>query len=262
MWSDHTTLKESAVTGARQRTHERVVGHIEDELRAGRLHVGSRISGERALADTLGVSRASVREGLRVLEAMGLVRTSVGSGPESGAVVVADTAAAMTSALRLHLASTSLPVSDVVETRLLIETWAIRQAARRQDGGALARAAELLETMKDPTLDAEAFHQLDAEFHLTLARAAGNEVVASIMTSLRGAIHEYVMAAVSMLPDWPSVAAKLRRQHRALLGAVQAGDGERAARLVAAHIEGFYTMAMRNDKGHPKRSPAERPSAG
>src|SRR5947208_4801920 len=105
-----------------------VLRHVEAELAAGRIRVGDRLPGERALATQLGISRASVREGIRVLDAMGVIRTAVGSGPDAGAVVVADTAAGITSALRLHLASNTLPVADVVRTRVLLETWAAGEA--------------------------------------------------------------------------------------------------------------------------------------
>jgi len=214
-----------------------VLRHVEDELASGRLRVGDRLPGERTLGSQLGISRASVREGIRVLEAMGVIRTAVGSGPDAGAVVVADTAAGITSALRLHLASSALPVADVVGTRLLLETWAVREAARRRDEPPLEAAQALLDAM-DGTEAVEEFLRLDAEFHVTLSRAAGNAVIAAIMTSLRGAIHGYVLAAAP--GDWAPMARRLRRQHRNVLAAVRVGDGDRAARLVARHIEGFY----------------------
>lgn len=214
-----------------------VLRHVEGELASGRLRVGDRLPGERALGTQLGISRASVREGIRVLEAMGVIRTAVGSGPDAGAVVVADTAAGITSALRLHLASNTLPVVDLVRTRLLLEGWAVREAARRGDEPMLDAAQALLDDMND--VDAvEEFLRLDAEFHVTLSRATGNTVVAAIMTSLRGAIHDYVRAAAPA--DWAPTARRLRRQHRNVLAAVRAGDGDRAARLVERHIEGFY----------------------
>ncbi|HEY3713769.1 MAG TPA: FCD domain-containing protein [Jatrophihabitantaceae bacterium] len=214
-----------------------VLRHVEDELAAGRLHVGDRLPGERALGTQLGISRPSVREGIRVLEAMGVIRTAAGSGPDAGAVVVADTSAGITSALRLHLASSTLPVADVVRTRVLLETWSVREASRRRDPEQLAEARTLLDAM-DADLTVEDFLLLDAEFHVTLCRAAGNAVVAAIMTSLRDAIHGYVLAAAP--PDWAPMARRLRRQHRNVLDAVRAGDGERAARLVARHIERYY----------------------
>jgi GntR family transcriptional repressor for pyruvate dehydrogenase complex len=98
--------------------------------------------------------------------------------------------------------------------------------------------------MDDRRLTPEEFHRLDAEFHVALATATGNAVVAAIMTSLRGAIHDYVMAAVPALPDWAAMARRLRREHRALLAAVESGDAEEAQRRVVRHIEGFYRAAL------------------
>jgi GntR family transcriptional repressor for pyruvate dehydrogenase complex len=64
------------------------------------------------------------------------------------------------------------------------------------------------------------------------------------MTSLRSAIHGYVLAAVPNLPDWEAVAVGLRAEHRGILAAVRGGEPERAASLVTAHIRGFYRAAQ------------------
>jgi GntR family transcriptional repressor for pyruvate dehydrogenase complex len=222
------------------RTHERVLEHLESELASGRLGVGDRLPGERAMAEQLAVSRPSVREALRVLEAMGIIKTSVGSGPDAGASVVADTAAGMSSVLRLHLASSTLPVADLVQTRTLLESWSVREAARHGDAVPLAAAAGLLDAMDADGLAPEEFLLLDAQFHVTLAQATGNAVVAAIMTSLRAAIHSYVLTSSSALPDWPTMARRLRREHRGILAAITSGRQEKAARAVVRHIEGFY----------------------
>jgi GntR family transcriptional regulator, transcriptional repressor for pyruvate dehydrogenase complex len=111
------------------RTHERVLAHLEDGIAAGRWPLGARLPGERALAEELGVSRPSVREAMRILEALGLVRSGVGSGPDAGAIVVDRPAAGLGTAVRLHVATGTLPVTDVVATRAALETWAMRQAA-------------------------------------------------------------------------------------------------------------------------------------
>ena len=216
------------------RTHERVLARIEADLAAGRWALGERLPAERALAEELGVSRPSVREALRVLEAMGIVRTAVGSGPDAGATVVDRPAAGLGAAVRLHVASGTLAVRDVVERRVLLETWAVRAA------GALAEAGALLDRMDDPTLPAADFRELDATFHVLLVRLAGNALVEAVMTGLRGAIESYVAAGSAPLPSWERTAARRRAEHRAVLGAVAGGDGERAARAVRAHIEGFY----------------------
>lgn len=225
------------------KTYELVLRQIEADLAAGRLRLGDRLPGERAMAGLLGVSRPSVREAIRVLEAMGVVRTAAGSGPEAGAVIVAEPASPLTATLRLHLATSHLPMGDIVQTRVLLESWAVREAAGRAQPEQLAAAGQLLEAMDDADLPRERFHLLDAEFHVALAALAGNVLVSTIMASLREAIHGYVVAAAADLPDWENTADALRHQHRAVLAAIAAGDGERAASLVAEHIEGFYRDA-------------------
>ncbi|UKJ63768.1 FadR family transcriptional regulator [Cellulosimicrobium cellulans] len=241
------------------RTHERVLARIEADLATGRWALGERLPAERALAEELGVSRPSVREAIRVLEAMGIVRTAVGSGPDAGATVVDRPAAGLGAAVRLHVASGTLAVRDVVETRVLLETWAARAAAERivagpgagQEGAdpekgardvteALAAAGALLDRMDDPALAAAEFRELDASFHVLLVRLAGNPLVEAVMTGLRGAIESYVADGSATLPSWERTAARLRTEHRAVLAAVVEGDGDRAAREVRAHIEGFY----------------------
>ena len=63
--------------------------HIESRLLSGELRPGDHLPPERQLAADLGVARSSVREAIRVLEVLGLVRTATGSGPNAGAIIVA-----------------------------------------------------------------------------------------------------------------------------------------------------------------------------
>lgn len=225
------------------KTYELVLGQIEGELSAGRLRLGDRLPGERVLAGQLGVSRPSVREAIRVLEAMGVVRTAVGSGPDAGAVIVAEPSSPLATTLRLHLATSHLPMGDIVQTRVLLESWAVREAAGAAQPAHLDAAERLLDAMDDPELPRERFHVLDAEFHVALAALAGNVLISTIMAALREAIHGYVMAAAPNLPDWPATVTRLRHEHRAVLTAIADGDGARAAELVIAHIDGFYREA-------------------
>lgn len=227
------------------RTHERVLAQIEADLAAGRWELGERLPGERALADEFEVSRPSVREALRILEAAGIVRTAVGSGPTAGAVVVDRPAVGLAMAVRLHVASGALPVQDVVATRVLLETWVMRAAADRfrageVDGKSLDGARELVDAMDEPGLKPDEFVVHDQEFHLEFARIAGNQVVEAFMLGLRGAISEYVADRMMRMSDWPTSSARLVAEHIGILEAVAVGDGVTASRLVREHIEEFY----------------------
>ncbi|HJV99628.1 MAG TPA: FCD domain-containing protein [Arthrobacter sp.] len=223
------------------RTHQLVLHWIEGQLSEGKLAVGGRLPAERTLAEQLQVSRTSVREAIRILEAMGVVRAGVGSGPEAGTVVISDPTAALGSALRLHVATQHLPVSDIVQTRVLLESWAASHA--RPDSPELTGAARLLEEMDADGMAVDEFLALDVRFHLALADAAGNAVVSAMMGSLRESITGYASRLTANLPDWDATASRLRAEHHEILEAIRNDDGERAAKLVAAHIEGYYREA-------------------
>src|SRR5919202_3143584 len=163
-----------------ERTHEAVLRHVECLLLAGELAPGDRLPAERVLAEQLGVSRPTVREALKVLEALGVV-ASPGSGRGSASVVVTRPGAAMGAALRLHVAAAGLPVADLVETRVLLESASVAALARRvatEGDGVLARPRALLAAMAEPALPAGEFHALDSAFHVAIADAAGNAVTA------------------------------------------------------------------------------------
>lgn len=222
------------------RTHELVLQWIETQLSSRELTLGGRLPSERMLAEQLKVSRTSVREGIRILEAMGVVRAGVGSGADAGTVVIAEPGIALGSALRLHVATSHFPVADIVQTRVLLESWTATHA--RADSPALSVAAGLLEQM-ETVRDTEEFLGLDVRFHFALAEAAGNAVVTAIMGSLREAIQGYAGRLTANLPDWEATSARLRCEHREILSAIQDADATRAAILVTAHIEGYYKEA-------------------
>ncbi|KQS63561.1 FadR/GntR family transcriptional regulator [Modestobacter sp. Leaf380] len=223
------------------RATEIVLRHVEDQLQDGSLLVGMRLPGERALAEQCGVSRGSVREALQVLAAMGVVRRSVGSGADAGAVLIAEPLAPLSSALRLHVATRAFPVADVVETRVMLESGAVAAAARA--GAPLDGVLELLAAMEDRALDVRAFLHLDAQLHVAMAELSGNVLVGAVMASLRSSIETYVQASVPHVADWDSLLDRLRREHRGVVEAIAAADPDAAADLVSRHIRGFYASS-------------------
>ena len=213
--------------------------HIEARLLAGDLGPGDHLPPERQLAADLGVSRSSVREALRVLEVLGLVRTATGSGPSAGAVIVASPEGGLSAVMRLQVAAHGFPIADVVEARLVVEPAIAAHLAAR-DIRDLGQASALLDAMDVPELDPAEFLALDARFHVALAEASGNTVLSSTMAGLRDSIEGYVLAAVPNLPSWWATSARLRAEHRGIVRAIEEGDGADAARRLHAHVAGYY----------------------
>ena len=220
-----------------------VLESIESELLAGGLKPGDRLPGERALATGLGVGRSSVREAIRVLEVLGLIRTRTGSGPEAGAIVVATPSGGMSALMRLQVAANGFPISDIVKTRLLLETSTVGALATQIASGSgtdLSKSAQLLDAMDAAELSEDEFLQLDAQFHLALAEASGNLVVAAMMAGLRNSIEGYVRAAVPRLASWAETCRRLRAEHRSILGAITAGEATDAVAGIHEHITRYY----------------------
>ncbi|WP_425843734.1 FadR/GntR family transcriptional regulator [Agrococcus sp. TSP3-2-1] len=220
------------------KTHERVMAWVTEELQSGRLSIGDHLPGERALAEALGISRGSLREALRVLEALGTIRTSTGSGPRSGTILTAAPEQALALALSMQLATRHVEHRHIYEARLLLESWSAEHAELGERD--LAAAEALLDRMDDPELAVPDFLELDAEFHVTIARAAHNPLLSTLMDALRTSIADHTRERAEALPDWKATAVRLRSEHRGILERLRANDRDGAAERIQAHIRGYY----------------------
>ncbi|SFS11616.1 transcriptional regulator, GntR family [Agrococcus baldri] len=220
------------------RVHETVMRWVTAELQSGRLAIGDHLPGERALAETLQISRGSLREALAVLEAIGTIRTSTGSGPRSGTILTAAPGQALSLSINLQLATRHVEHGHVLDVRLLLETWAAEHADL--EAGDWQAAELLLDRMDDAELPLADFLVLDAEFHTALARTASNPLISTLMDALRTSISDHTLARARAIPDWATTAARLRAEHRGIYERLRADDREGAAELLRAHIRGYY----------------------
>jgi DNA-binding FadR family transcriptional regulator len=226
-----------AVPDSELRAWQVVLERIEGDLREGRLAPGDRLTPERELAAQLGVGRSSVREAIRVLEVLGVVRTATGSGPSAGAMIVTTPRGGLAAFLRLQVAANGFRLDDVVRTRIVLE-GDVAETLAASDAD-LAEIHDILDAMDADALRREDFLALDARFHQALAEASGNAVVAAMMAGLRSSIESYTQSGAALLDDWESTSARLREEHRAIVTAVADGDARGARDRVRAHIAGY-----------------------
>ena len=130
-----------------RRAFEDILLQLEQSLTSNDLAAGDRLPPERELAATFNVSRASVREALRVLEALGLVR--VRRGADNGAVFLERPNNALEPLFRFHLALEHASVENLIEFRTVIETWTVQAAAELRQPGPLADAEAAFAGMKE-----------------------------------------------------------------------------------------------------------------
>jgi DNA-binding GntR family transcriptional regulator len=177
--------------------------------------------GELALA--VGVSRTPVREALLRLQADGLVRLL----PKRGALV---------------LSVTSAEVADVLETRRLIESFAIRKAVTNGGNDLVARLRAHLDRMRSAmrAKDARGYVEADRDFHEQIVAATGNEILSSVYRSLRD--RQLRMGVVNLLVEGSGDvdAARMRvniTDHEAIVAAVAARSLRAGEAAVTAHLD-------------------------
>ena len=222
-------------------TDRKILQWLENELFDGTLVLGQELPSERRIASAIGAGRNATHEALKNLETMGIVRFYEGKRRQPVAQLVREPAAIAGPGLKLHMATADYPLRDIVHTRVLLETWAVRRAD--PESPSMRELAAIIEQMDREDLSLKDFHHLEVSFHTALTRLAGNTLITGLLIGLRDSIYEYTMSLVGYVPLWSNTATRLRAEHKAIYHAIEAGDRELAARMVAEHIEGHYLEA-------------------
>jgi DNA-binding FadR family transcriptional regulator len=226
-----------------RRTFEQILLQVEEAIINGTLTPGDRLPPERDLAQTFNVSRASVREALRVLEMFGVITARKGTGADSGSIVAASAQNGLESALRLHVGLLRIPTKDMMEVRAVLEQQAARGAAEHVDDKMTARLHEIVAGMRAATGIVE-FNELDTEFHVEIARVSGNALLPVLMEALRGTMRRAMLEGFEQLMDWRAERDHLVGEHERMVGFIEAGDQEAAAAAMQGHVVRFYRHVM------------------
>jgi len=219
---------------------EHVVTYVEERIVRGEYVVGTHLPAERELAQLVGVSRAAVREAVRTLQASGVVRSTVGAGGTGGTTITGVPHRALTQLLRLHVALANFPTEDVTEVRVVLERLSVRLACRNISPDDLAAIGRTVDAMDDDSLTTEVFNDLDTDFHVAVANAAGNRLASDLTIAIRESMRLPILSGLAALDDWTVVRATLRAEHHAILDAITAEEAEEAVRLMDMHIRGAY----------------------
>jgi GntR family transcriptional repressor for pyruvate dehydrogenase complex len=227
-----------APAGIERVEHVPVYGLVVDQLRRA-IHSGAfvpddKFPPERELSKQLGVSRASVREAIRVLEGEGYVETRRGA---SGGIIVLDRA--QTEDRLAEVIRTKLPeIEQAIDFRLAVECSAARLAAVRRTDDDLASLRAAFATMAS-SRETRRFRAADSAFHQGIARAARNDWMERSIADARA----FLWMTVDEVAE--NVFRTAQVHHGQILNAIESGDPEAAERHVAAHIELTRTDLIR-----------------
>ncbi len=214
-----------------------VVDGIKRMILEGSIGAGGRLPVEADLAELLGVSRGSLREGVRALSAMGVLESRQGSGTYVTGLEPSTLMAPLSFIVELHGGRDTV---DLHTVRRILETAAAQAAARLITPEQLERAEQYLATADalagTGTAGAEAYIEADLGFHHVIAEASGNAVLSALIDALGDRTQRIRM--------WRAIVdAEVSRgavtDHRAILNDLRAGDSERAGVHMAEHLFGI-----------------------
>jgi GntR family transcriptional repressor for pyruvate dehydrogenase complex len=223
----------------RTRSSDDVVVQVKDAIIAGRLKSGERLPNERELCRVFGVSRSTLREGLRTLEALGVIEIRPGA---AGGIFASEPQGD-------HLGE------ELAEFRVSFEGETARWAAQRAADDDVARLKELAdrftELAREPVdaLPWRVLVEIDLAFHEALADASKNAVRVAIMLGIHRALHE---ASSSLAPRMTADARReIGTELRQIASAVAAHDPSRAARHTRSHVKKFSDLerAVQEERG-------------
>lgn len=221
--------------------HRKILRWLENELFEGNIQLGQDLPSDSEIARAIGVGRSRTREALRTLEDMDLVQLYNGRGKEILVHLSDEPASAASAALRLHMSSSRYPTRDLVQTRILLESWAIARIDPKT--ASFAEMDEVLAQMEDFDLSIRDFLELLLTFHHQVMRCGGNELLVGLLASVRQPSFESMLSLVGRMPLWSSAVERLRAESRAIAEALKAGDAATARAMVIGQLRGMYSDA-------------------
>jgi GntR family transcriptional repressor for pyruvate dehydrogenase complex len=216
-----------------RKAYEQVYDQLRELIIRGELPRGERLPGEIVLARDFGVSRGTVREALRALEAHKLIRTA--KGASGGSFVTLPTVDHVSDFLEANISLLSeandVTLEEFLETRRLLEVFAARQCALRRGDADLQRLRRAI--LEDPcSLPIEQRYLYNQEFHSAVLDAAGNTLL-RIAAQPIFSILQTNFSRETLSPRFPE---RVNDDHRAILTAIERGDGDGAAEEMRRHL--------------------------
>lgn len=224
-----------------------VVGHVRRLIEAGQLRPGDRLPPERDLALAIGVSRPTLRSGLRTLQAMGAIEARQGAGT----FVAAGPPRLGGGPLRFLAALYGFTRDEMFEARQVLEVGSARLAAQRATAEQRAVLADEVTSMFAALDDPQQFLVHDVQFHRAVAAASGNPVLATLIDTLSELVYETRRLTVERAQDLKESAAMHRRIYRA----IHERKADVAASEMAQHLD-QARLAQATEDARPEPQPA------
>lgn len=213
------------------RVSTEIVDQIERAIDAGQLTIGDRLPSERDLTERFGVSRTTVRDALRILEAQGLIEVRLGA--RGGAFVTAPEPAQVSATLGRMLMFASVEPAELEEARRVLELAVIDLACRRVTDDDIEALSAICDEAQASIAAGDFDVRLSVRFHARLARAAHNRALDLLLNSFQGAVLLTLMRARDATPTH---GLRGLAEHRQLIEALGTGDQPAASKIMRDHL--------------------------
>lgn len=236
-----------------RRTPEHVAAKLEELILEGVFRPGQLLPSERRLCERLGVSRASLREGLRILRSKAIINTRQGHGSTVASLLPMHQQSPLMHLFRDHPRT----LFDLLEVRALLEGESAYLAARRgtsMDRVLITRRYRELAEYAAQTdgIDVEQLARLDHAFHLAISQASHNPVLVHTLQSLTDLLLSSVFASVKHLYHRPGPREMINQQHARLHDTVVSGDAEQARRIALEHLTSISELLREVEAEHDR----------
>lgn len=200
---------------------------------------GDRLPGERALAETLGVGRSAVREGISALEMLGVVETRVGSGT----YMRSGTSELLPSTLSWSMLLDQERTAELSVVRSALERSAAELAAVHRTEEQAQELIALVERQEAASTDPDAYVEADIAFHREIAQMGGNGLLAELLSTTRSLLRVWFEHAVDRQSDIDEAIA----EHRAIAQAVAEQDVAAVSLAMDAHMSTATARILRQE---------------
>lgn len=214
------------------RVSQVIVDQIRLLIHQGKLNPGDRLPSERELCTRFGVSRVTVREALRVLEAGGLVEIRVGA--HGGAFVTTPSHARVGEGLADLLKLSPLTAHEVTEARMVFELGVVPIVVERATREDIAGLKEICAKQRAALKDQSYSMTLSAEFHIRVAACTHNAAIEMLVQSFHGPLLMSLKEAQTLAP---LMGRRGNAEHLAFVEAVERGDAEGASKIMREHLQ-------------------------
>jgi GntR family transcriptional repressor for pyruvate dehydrogenase complex len=235
-------------THVREDSTALVIEYVRDRIARGEIGPGDRLPPERELTARVGVSRPTVRAGLRALAAMGVVESRHGSGT----YIPAGPPRLGTDPLRFMADLHGFTREEMYEARRILEVGVAGLAAERAQPEHLATIAEEVANLFSAMRDPEQFLVHDIGFHRAVAAAGGNALLASIMEMVSALYYERRRETATRATDRNLQDAA--EMHRAIFQAIRARNAERARSLMHEHLVHSAAYQAEEEVARPRHT--------